>query len=98
MSRTSSCSALVFLFAALSSFSTASWCQTMPSQGEPFASSAGELRAASMAVPADHEQSVQVLLKERRYIISADGTVAYRYWTIFRIDAQEAVEGWSEFS
>jgi tetratricopeptide (TPR) repeat protein len=89
---------LVFLFVGLLGSSTALWGQAPTFAGEPFASSREELRAASAAIPVDHEYSVQVLLEEGQYVIAKDGTLAYRYRMIYRVDAPDAVENWSVVS
>lgn len=94
----SRCIKPALLLAVLVGISTTLTAQSTPFAGEPFTSTVEQLRAASAAAPPDHENSVHVLLKERRYIIRDDGAVAYRYRIIFRVDAQNAVEGWSEFS
>lgn len=88
---------LVLPLSVLLTFSAALGAQTTFS-GEPFTSTADELRAASSATPVDHDHSVQMLLRERRWVIAEDGTVAYRYRSIFRVDAEDAIEGWSEIS
>ncbi|MFZ0663403.1 MAG: DUF3857 domain-containing protein [Acidobacteriaceae bacterium] len=98
MSTFSSRAALALIFAALLGTSAALGAQTTDFMGEPLSSTVEQLRAASTAAPADHEHSVQILLEERRYVIGNDGTVASRYRLIFRVDAQDAVEGWSEIS
>src|SRR6185437_9583720 len=86
------------LFAFLLSSSALVAAQVTNFDGAPFSSTADQLRAASAAVPIDHEHSVQILLNERQYIIGDSGTVSYRYRLIFRVDSQDAVDGWSEMS
>ena len=86
------------LFAFLLSSSALVVAQAPTFDGGPFTSTVEQLRAASAAVPIDHEHSVQILLKERQYIIGSNGAVSYRYRLIFRVDAQDAVDGWSEMS
>lgn len=98
MSRFTSRATLALLFSVLLGSSAALNAQVTTLTGEPFTSSADQLRAASSAIPVDHEHSVQILLQERRYIIADNGTAAYRYRLIFRVDSQDAVDGWSEMS
>ncbi|MGB7190437.1 MAG: DUF3857 domain-containing protein, partial [Acidobacteriaceae bacterium] len=86
------------LFAALLSSSAALSAQVTTFAGEPFTSTVEQLRAASAAAPVDHEHSVQILLKERTYTVGGSGTVASRSRLIFRVDSQDAVDGWSEMS
>jgi transglutaminase-like putative cysteine protease/tetratricopeptide (TPR) repeat protein len=66
--------------------------------GEPFAASVAELRAASAAVPVDPHHMAQILYEEGTYRVNADGTVLYRHRLVYRVDAQEAVKGWSGVS
>ena len=66
--------------------------------GEPFGASVAELRAASAAVPVDPQHMAQILFEEGTYHVNADGTVLYRHRMVYRVDAQEAVSGWSEVS
>ncbi|HTV08056.1 MAG TPA: DUF3857 domain-containing protein [Candidatus Aquilonibacter sp.] len=66
--------------------------------GEPFSASAAELRAASAAVPVDPHHMAQILYEEGTYKVNADGTVLYRHRMVYRVDAQEAVSGWSEIA
>src|SRR5580658_438700 len=75
--------------------------QSVPSPtvpGEPFAASVAELRAASAAVPVDPHHMAQILYEEGTYRVNPDGTVLYRHRMVYRADAQEAVNGWSEIA
>jgi tetratricopeptide (TPR) repeat protein/transglutaminase-like putative cysteine protease len=64
----------------------------------PFGASADDLRAASAAVPVSHNDGVEVLYEEGIYKIADDGTLTYTHRLIFRVDAQDSVDGWSEVS
>ena len=67
-------------------------------RGAPFTSTVDELRAASAAMPASHDYGVVVLLEEETYRFAPDSTVAFQHHLIYRVDAQDAIEGWSEIS
>lgn len=86
------------LLVALLSCSAAVSAQVTTFDGEPLTSTVEQLRAASAAAPVDPAHSVQILLQERQYVIAKDGTVATRNRLIFRVDAQDAVQGWSEIA
>lgn len=79
-----------------------SWSQStsspVPFRGAVFSSSVAELHAASAAVAVTPEHKVQILLEESRFQFAADGTRKTEHRRIFRIDAQEAVQGWAEIS
>jgi len=60
----------------------------------PFGASADDLRAASAAVPVSHNDGVEVLYEEGIYKIADDGTLTYTHRLIFRVDAQDSVDGW----
>ena len=63
-----------------------------------FAASADELRAASAAVPLSHDDGVEILYEEGNYRIGDDGTLSYTHRIVFRVDSQDARDGWSEVS
>ena len=87
---------LAFLSAALTL--SAQSVATSALRGEPLSASADELRAASAAMPADHNFETQILLEEAAYTVAADGTLAYRHRLIYRVDSAEGVQHWSEIS
>jgi hypothetical protein len=66
--------------------------------GAPFTSTVAELQAASAAMAPDHDYATQILLEEGSYTFAEDGTLSYQHRLIFRVDAQAAVDGWSEIS
>jgi transglutaminase-like putative cysteine protease/tetratricopeptide (TPR) repeat protein len=66
--------------------------------GGSFSATAAELQAASLAVPADPQFGAQILLEEGTYRVAENGTLTYRHRMIFRVDAKEAIDDWSEAS
>ncbi|MFC6645270.1 DUF3857 domain-containing protein [Granulicella cerasi] len=66
--------------------------------GPVFSATVAELRAASAAAAVTPDWDAQILLEESRYRFAADGTRVTEHRRVFRIDAQEAVKGWSEIS
>ena len=69
-----------------------------PFAGAPFTLSAAELKDASAAIPVSKEFSIQILYEEGAYRIAADGTLRYEHRLVYRVDAQDAIEDWSEVS
>lgn len=89
------------LFLLSSSFPAAMLAQAKPVSAwpaEPFAATAAQIKAASAAVPVDPKEPVQILLLEGVYRVSEDGRVWYRSRVVYRVDSQDAVDGWSEIS
>jgi tetratricopeptide (TPR) repeat protein len=68
----------------------------LPFAGDPFTSTAADLRSASAAMPPSKDYGAQVIFEEGIYRIAADGTLKYRHRLIFRVDTQAAVQGWAE--
>ena len=66
--------------------------------GGPFSSTIEDLRAASAAMPQDHQFEAQILLEEGTYKIGDDGTLSYQHRMVYRVDSPEAVQRWSEIS
>lgn len=64
--------------------------------GEPFTATVEDLKAASAVVPVAKEFEAQVLFADAHYRFAADGTLAYRYRLVFRVDSAQAVSDWSE--
>jgi hypothetical protein len=69
-----------------------------PFEGAPFTLTATAIRAASAALPSEHVSDATILYEESTYRFDATGALNYTHRTIFRIETQKAVEGWSEAS
>jgi tetratricopeptide (TPR) repeat protein len=67
-------------------------------RGDPFIATVADLRAASSAMPPDHEYEAQILLEEGTYRVAPDGSHIYQYRLIFRVDSTQGVNDWSEVS
>jgi len=92
----------LLLFASLC-FATKIAAQSAPTAASPFAAApfsltAVALKAVSDAVPVTKEFSVEILYEEGTYRIAADGTLSYQHRLVFRVDAEDAIKGWSEVS
>jgi tetratricopeptide (TPR) repeat protein len=89
---------LLFLF-----FGSLLAAQSAPAPESPYGAtafvlSAADLKNASAAIPVTKEYPAEVLYEEGLYRIGADGTLKYQHRLIYRVDAENAVKGWSEVS
>ena len=57
---------------------------------------AAELKDASAAIPPTKDYPAQILYEQGLYHIAPDGSMKYRHRLIYRVDAEAAVQGWSE--
>ena len=69
-----------------------------PFAGAPFSLSAADVKSVSAGVPVSKEFSTQILYEEGNYRVAADGTLTYEHRLIYRVDAEDAIKGWSELS
>ncbi|HEX4140359.1 MAG TPA: DUF3857 and transglutaminase domain-containing protein, partial [Candidatus Methylacidiphilales bacterium] len=67
-----------------------------PFAGEPFTLTAAELQHASADIPPTKDNPAEILYEEGTYRIAPDGSMKYRHRLIYRVDAESAVQGWSE--
>jgi tetratricopeptide (TPR) repeat protein len=69
-----------------------------PLAGAPFSLTATDLKSVSATIPVSKDYVVQILYEETRFRIAADGSLKFQHRLIYRVDAEDAIKGWSEIS
>jgi tetratricopeptide (TPR) repeat protein len=67
-----------------------------PVTGAPFSASPADIQAAAAKISTDAFAEATVLFERDAYSLDTAGRMTYKHTMVYRIETQQAIEGWSE--